>query len=283
MQKDGSKIKETAWAKPTLRLVRGVVLTAVLCAVCGCAGEQQVLCAKEWGEYVGDGTGVWVSVGRQEVRVVEGRRVVKVYRCSTARAGVGCVKDSGQTPDGWHRVGAKIGDGLPAGAVLKERQWTGDVWKNPKGEVRNSKEAERTEIIPPPPFGGLPLVKGESIANDYFRMNNDELRMGGAHPTGSLQGESYTGGDLILSRILWLEGMEDGINRGGDVDTRQRYIYIHGTNRVDDLGQPASAGCVRMDPDEVIELFDAVEEGCLVLITRDETTDCTDDTDYIKN
>jgi lipoprotein-anchoring transpeptidase ErfK/SrfK len=51
--------------------------------------------------------------------------------------------------------------------------------------------------------------------------------------------------------------MEEGRNKGGDVDTFSRYIYIHGTNRVEDLGRPASGGCVRMDPAEVIELYDA--------------------------
>ncbi|MHC5157402.1 MAG: L,D-transpeptidase family protein, partial [Planctomycetota bacterium] len=75
--------------------------------------------------------------------------------------------------------------------------------------------------------------------------------------------------DLILSRILWLEGLQDGVNRGGNVDSYSRYIYIHGTNAVDDLGRPASAGCVRLDPVEVIDLYDRVEAGTCVLITKD--------------
>ena len=72
--------------------------------------------------------------------------------------------------------------------------------------------------------------------------------------------------DLILTRILWLEGLELGINRGGDVDTFSRYIYIHGTNHEEKIGQPASHGCIRMRNDDVLNLFDAVEVGSLVWV-----------------
>ena len=78
-----------------------------------------------------------------------------------------------------------------------------------------------------------------------------------------------TDNDLILSRILWLDGLEPGYNRGGKVDSRNRYIYIHGTNQVDALGQPASAGCIRLDPQAVIDLYERVDQGCRVLITRE--------------
>jgi len=61
--------------------------------------------------------------------------------------------------------------------------------------------------------------------------------------------------DWILGRILWLSGSEIGFNRGGLQDTFRRYIYIHGTADVDHLGQPVSAGCVRMAPDAVCALF----------------------------
>ena len=72
--------------------------------------------------------------------------------------------------------------------------------------------------------------------------------------------------DWILSRILWLEGLEQGVNRGGEVDTRTRYIYIHGTDAEDLIGQPASHGCIRMCNDDVIDLFEHVEPGERVLI-----------------
>ena len=61
--------------------------------------------------------------------------------------------------------------------------------------------------------------------------------------------------DWILTRILWLAGTEDGINSGGKVDTKNRYIYIHGAPYEDQLGEPVSSGCIRMSNQDVIELF----------------------------
>ena len=72
--------------------------------------------------------------------------------------------------------------------------------------------------------------------------------------------------DWILSRILWLRGLEEGRNQGGFVDTESRYIYIHGTPEEDRIGQPASHGCIRMRNDDVIELFDLVTPGTPVEI-----------------
>jgi hypothetical protein len=74
------------------------------------------------------------------------------------------------------------------------------------------------------------------------------------------------GRDWILTRILWLRGLERGKNRGGDRDTMRRYVYIHGTPHEDSLGVPASHGCIRMRSADVIELFDAVEPGTPVEI-----------------
>ena len=72
--------------------------------------------------------------------------------------------------------------------------------------------------------------------------------------------------DHVTSRILWLDGLELGRNKGSDVDSRTRYIYIHGTAEEGLLGKPASDGCIRMYNTEVIELFDLVEEGIQVWI-----------------
>ena len=74
--------------------------------------------------------------------------------------------------------------------------------------------------------------------------------------------------DWILSRILWLSGMQTGINRRGKVDSRQRYIYIHGTNEEENIGLPASHGCIRMRNDDVMHLFQHVRLGENVVITR---------------
>jgi len=72
--------------------------------------------------------------------------------------------------------------------------------------------------------------------------------------------------DVIMSRILWLEGMEPGRNQGGYVDTYQRYIYIHGTNHEESIGTPASIGCIRMLNQDIVELYRLVEVGSEVLI-----------------
>jgi L,D-transpeptidase YbiS len=72
--------------------------------------------------------------------------------------------------------------------------------------------------------------------------------------------------DVIMSRIMWLEGMEPGRNKGGYVDTYQRYIYIHGTNHEDTIGTPTSIGCIRMRNQDVVDLFRLVEIGSEVLI-----------------
>jgi L,D-transpeptidase YbiS len=74
--------------------------------------------------------------------------------------------------------------------------------------------------------------------------------------------------DVIMSRIMWLEGMEPGRNQGGYVDTYQRYIYIHGTNAEDSIGTPASIGCVRMCNNDIVELFRLVDVGSEVLIEK---------------
>ena len=72
--------------------------------------------------------------------------------------------------------------------------------------------------------------------------------------------------DVITSRIMWLEGMEEGVNKGGNVDTYSRYIYIHGTAHEELIGKEASHGCVRMRNDNVIELFKKVKKETRVLI-----------------
>jgi len=132
---------------------------------------------------------------------------------STARKGAGERRDSEQTPRGRHVVRARIGAGLPAGAVLVGRRPTGETWT-------------------------------PALAR--------------AHP----------GRDWILTRILWLSGLEPGRNRLGEVDTMRRYIYIHGTPEGEPLGVPGSHGCIRMRNADVIELFELVPVGTEVLITE---------------
>ncbi len=72
--------------------------------------------------------------------------------------------------------------------------------------------------------------------------------------------------NLITTRILWLRGLEPGVNQGGNVDTHARYIYIHGTNHGDRIGEPLSSGCVLMRDLDIIELHEEVRSGDLVWI-----------------
>lgn len=92
----------------------------------------------------------------------------------------------------------------------------------------------------------------------------------GRRPTGEVHSPAlaaaHPGRDWILSRILWLSGLEPGFNRMGERDTMRRFIYIHGGPDDAPIGQPVSHGCVRMRNDDVIELFDRVAVGTPVLI-----------------
>ena len=72
--------------------------------------------------------------------------------------------------------------------------------------------------------------------------------------------------DNITTRILWLKGLEAGVNLGGEVDTHERFIYIHGTDEEGQLGSPVSHGCIRMGNLDIIDLFSKVEIGTLVNI-----------------
>jgi len=179
--------------------------------VCGrlAPREARHLVNLGWTHYVGREPGIWVRADVQQLLVLRGESVQRTYACSTASAGVGNRRGTCRTPLGWHEVAQKVGAGLPLGAVLEGRRWTGRLW----------------------PCAG-PCA-----------------------------------GDLILSRILRLRGLQRGYNWGGSVDTWRRCIYIHGTNAEALLGVPASHGCVRLSRRDVAELFDLVSLGSRVLIT----------------
>jgi lipoprotein-anchoring transpeptidase ErfK/SrfK len=92
----------------------------------------------------------------------------------------------------------------------------------------------------------------------------------GRRPTGEIYDEElggrYPGRDWILTRILWLGGLEPGKNRYGEVDTCWRYIYIHGTPDESAIGLPASHGCIRMKNVDILDLFSRVDAGIKVCI-----------------
>lgn len=79
-------------------------------------------------------------------------------------------------------------------------------------------------------------------------------------PTGEIAGEGGED-DLILTRILWLSGLDPD-----NANTRDRYVYIHGTNQESLIGTPASHGCVRMRNQDIVELYDLVGEGTFLEI-----------------
>lgn len=167
--------------------------------------------AAGWDGRVGKGTGIWVSVARQQLFVVKDYHVHSLYPCSTAKKGIGNRDGSYQTPLGWHLIAERIGDGLPWGAIMKERKFTGKVW-NPKLQP----------------------------ASD----------------------------DMILTRIMWLEGIEPGINMGEGIDTHDRHIYIHGTAEENKIGTPVSHGCVRLTNSDVVGLYNQTRTGMPLLITK---------------
>jgi hypothetical protein len=110
-----------------------------------------------------------------------------------------------------------------------------------------------------------------------FGIHRIRQKIGGGEPRGMIfEGREPIGKvatrldnrdkDEITSRILWLDGLEEGFNRGGVYDTFNRFIYIHGTSDEKRIGQPVSAGCIRMKNDDIIALFDEALVDDIVLI-----------------
>jgi len=92
----------------------------------------------------------------------------------------------------------------------------------------------------------------------------------GRRPTGEIYSpalaEQYPNRDWVLTRIMWLSGLEPGYNRLGNVDTMRRFIYIHGCPDEVTLEKPLSHGCVRMHNQDLLELYDRVPVGIQVFI-----------------
>jgi L,D-transpeptidase YbiS len=101
-------------------------------------------------------------------------------------------------------------------------------------------------------------------------------KIGGGWPVGTaftsrqVTGFTWSGKPMapITTRIFWLEGLEPGFNRGGNVDTHARYIYIHGTGNETTLGRPDSHGCVHLATVDLMPLYDLLPEGTLVWIAE---------------
>jgi lipoprotein-anchoring transpeptidase ErfK/SrfK len=121
------------------------------------------------------------------------------------------------------------------------------------GEEQGSEQTPRGRHIVRAKIGeGLPLYSVFSARRPTGEIWTPALEI--AHP----------GRDWILTRILWLSGVEVGINRLGTVDTMRRYIYIHGASEQAPMGMPRSHGCIRMRNHDVRELFDTTPIYCAV-------------------
>lgn len=138
---------------------------------------------------------------------------------------------------------------------LPERSYAVSTSRRPPSNVRNS-------LGTPTGLHAIAeRIGGEQPIGMVFR---------GRVPTGrhyrEYHPEELETDDLITSRILWLRGLEPGFNQGGEVDTHQRYVYIHGTRHEERIGSPASAGCVRLRNLDVIDLYERVRVGDWVWI-----------------
>ncbi len=152
-----------------------------------------------------------VSSKLQQLYLLRDKEIIKTYTISTAKNGMGEIKNSYKTPRGWHYIRAKIGADAPINAVFNQRRFNGEVYK-------------------------------------------PELNL------------MFPDRDWILTRIMWLCGLEPGFNRLGDVDTMQRYVYIHGSPEERPVGIATSKGCIRMRNADIIELFDIVTVGTRIFI-----------------
>jgi lipoprotein-anchoring transpeptidase ErfK/SrfK len=144
-----------------------------------------------------------VSVADQELALIARGKVVKRFPVSTSKFGTGDALGSYRTPLGETFVSAKVGDGLLAGAVIKNR-----------------------------------------------------------NPTGEILKANAPGRDAIVSRVIWLRGMD-----GTTANARDRCIYIHGTAEEQRIGRRASFGCIRMRSKDVIVLYNLVHIGTHVRIS----------------
>jgi lipoprotein-anchoring transpeptidase ErfK/SrfK len=145
---------------------------------------------------------VVISVKDQRLAVLDREMPIAVYPVSTSKYGVGDWRGSYRTPLGDLEIAQKIGDGVPAGTVFKDRRRTGEI----------------VAVNAP-------------------------------------------GRDPIVTRIIWLRGLE-----WQNVNAFRRDIYIHGTPEERNIGLPVSYGCVRMRSADLIKLYDVVGSGARVTI-----------------
>src|SRR5881394_655854 len=145
---------------------------------------------------------VIISVKDQKLALLEREKLVATYPVSTSKYGLGDWRGSYRTPLGEMEIAQKIGDGMPAGTVFKDRRRTGEI----------------VSVNAP-------------------------------------------GRDPIVTRIIWLRGLEQQ-----NANAFRRTIYIHGTPEERNIGRPASYGCIRMRSSDIVSLYSVVGRGAEVTI-----------------
>jgi len=106
----------------------------------------------------------------------------------------------------------------------------------------------------------------EMIGNNAIKNTIFTSRINTKRQDEIIHDEAKSDNDYVTTRIMWLDGQEEGKNKGKGVDSYERYIYIHGTHEEGLIGQKASHGCIRMFNSDVIELFNDVKKGTKVYI-----------------
>lgn len=138
------------------------------------------------------------------------------------------------------------------------------IRKYPISTAEKGMGCKRNSYKTPP---GLHTIKTK-IGDNVPKGGIFESRLYNGKIAKIITDDARADGDYVTSRIMWLQGEEPGVNRGRNVDSYNRYIYIHGTAEEGRIGRPASHGCIRMKNDDVIELYDLVDEGTPILILR---------------
>lgn len=158
-------------------------------------------------------------------------------------------------------------------SIARQRMWL-LTWDHFQGEARKPGYTARRAYVISTSRYGIGEVSGSNMTpRGLHRVGR---KIGGGWPEGTVfksrQVVGFTWQGLpnapIIHRIFWLEGLEPGFNRGGRVDTFDRYIYIHGFGDEPTLGRPASHGCVHVSARDLIPLYDALPEGTLVWISE---------------
>ena len=106
----------------------------------------------------------------------------------------------------------------------------------------------------------------EMIGNNAIKNTIFTSRINTKRQAEIIHDEAKSDNDYVTTRIMWLDGQEEGKNKGKGVDSYERYIYIHGTHEEGLIGAKASHGCIRMFNSDVIELFNDVKKGTKVYI-----------------